>query len=34
MKWNTELLTEYICTSGKSSGQDAHESSSETDFFS
>ena len=32
MKWNTKLLKESICTLWKTSRQDAHESSTETDF--
>ena len=34
MNWNTKLLKESLCTSWKTSRQDAHESSTETDFFS
>ena len=34
MEWNTELLKESLCALWKTSGQDAHESSTKTDFFS
>ena len=34
MKWNTKLLKESLCTSQRTSTQDTHESSTETDIFS
>ena len=34
MKWNTKLLKESLHTSWRTSGWDAHESSTRTDFFS